>query len=189
MNKVLILFVIIAALSSCRDYTPKPKAFPKVDYPSRQYEQINVDCPFSFEIPTYAELVNYKDQNQPCWYNIHYPQFNATLHLSYLPIDGISGLDSLSEDAYQMVFKPHIKMADEIIEREISDSTKGLIGMIYDLEGKTATPLNFYISDSKNHFFRGSFYFNSKTNRDSILPIYKFINEDIMHSIQTFEFK
>jgi gliding motility-associated lipoprotein GldD len=118
-----------------------------------------------------------------------YKNFDATLHLSYVPISGQADLDSLAEDAYKMVFKPHIQRAEEIIEREISDTAKNLRGMIYDLEGKTATPFNFYITDGEQHFFRGSFYFNEKTVRDSVLPIYNFINEDIMYTLQSFEFR
>ena len=113
----------------------------------------------------------------------------ATLHLSNVPIHGQMDLDSLAEDAYKIVFKPHIQRAEEIIQREISDTTKNLRGMIYDLEGKTATPFNFYLTDGKQHFFRGSFYFNSQTTRDSVKPIYDFINEDIMHTLESFEFK
>jgi len=61
--------------------------------------------------------------------------------------------------------------------------------MIYDLQGKTATPFNFYITDEKKHYLRGAFYFNQKTTRDSVMPIYDFINEDIMRSIQSFGFE
>ncbi len=190
MSKQLVYILLATALfAACGDYIPKPKAYPRIYFPERNFEAIETDCPFSFDIPTYSKLVPYTQENEPCWYNLQYPQFNATLHLSYIPIQSVSDLDSLTEDAYKMVFKPHLQRAEEIIEREISDTAKGFSGLIYDLEGKTATPLNFYITDKKKHFFRGSFYFNTHTVRDSVLPIYNFINEDIMRSIKSFEFK
>jgi len=190
MSKQLAYILCIGLLvSACADYIPKPKAYPRIYFPERTFEAIETDCPFSFEIPTYSKLVPYTADDEPCWYNLQYPQFNATLHLSYIEMKSIADLDSLTEDAYKMVFKPHLQRAEEIIEREISDTAKGFTGLIYDLEGKTATPLNFYITDRKKHFFRGSFYFNTKTTRDSVLPIYNFINEDIMRSIKTFEFE
>ncbi|MDB4161539.1 gliding motility lipoprotein GldD [Bacteroidia bacterium] len=173
----------------CTDYIPKPKAYPRIYYPERNFTEIDTDCPFSFEIPNYSKLVPYAQDHEPCWYNLMYPQFNATLHLSYIEIKSTADLDSLTEDAYKMVFKPHLQRAEEIIEREISDTAKGFSGLIYDLQGKTATPLNFYITDNKKHFFRGSFYFNTRTSQDSVMPIYNFINEDIMRCIRTFEFK
>ncbi|NNJ56600.1 MAG: gliding motility lipoprotein GldD [Bacteroidia bacterium] len=176
------------SLVACNNYVPKPSAYPRVEYPIKTYEQIDADCPFSFEIPKYSELQPYTYAVKPCWYNLNYTPFNATLHTSYVSFNNLNELDSLAEDSYKLAFK-HISKADEIIEREISDSTKGLYGMIYDLQGKTATPFNFYLTDGKNHFFRGSFYFNEKTKLDSIQPIYEFINADMMHTIETFEFK
>lgn len=174
---------------SCSNYTPKPKAYPKINYPESGLISTETDCPFSIQIPRYSELVPYPAEDKNCWYNINFNQFDATLHLSYIPIKGQNDLDSLTEDAYKLVFKPHLQRAEEIIEREISDTIRGLSGMIYDLQGKTATPFNFFISDGQNHFLRGSFYFNSKTKRDSVLPIYNFINKDILKTIKSIQFK
>lgn len=189
INTLSTIISLSLLVASCADYTPKPGAFPRIYYPERTYETITVDCPFSFDVPTYSKLIAYTREAEPCWYDLQYPQFNATLHLSYIPLTSTADLDSLTEDAYKMVFKPHLQRAEEIIEREINDTSKGISGLIYDLEGKTATPLNFYITDGHRHFFRGSFYFNTHTVRDSVLPIYDFINEDIMRSIKSFEFK
>ncbi len=186
-NNSLIILVLGFLIASCNSYTPKPKAYPRVMYPKKEYKAIEADCPFSFEIPVYSELERYKYEDKPCWFNLNYKPFNATLHLSYIPFSTTQELDSLGEDAYQLAHK-HIRVAEEIIERDLSDTTKGFYGMIYDLEGKTATPLNFYLTDGIQHFFRGSFYFNEKTSRDSVLPIYQFLNADIIHTINTFEF-
>ena len=174
---------------SCSNYTPKPKAYPKINYPEAGIITTKIDCPFSIQIPRYSKLIPYAAKDKNCWYNINFDQFDATLHLSYIPIQGQSDLDSLTEDAYKLVFKPHLQRAEEIIEREISDTTRGLSGMIYDLQGKTATPFNFFVSDGLDHFLRGSFYFNSKTKRDSVLPIYNFINKDILKTIKSIQFE
>ncbi len=189
MNKYgLILLASVISLAACKNFTPKPKAYPRVEYPEKSYQRITTDCPFSFEIPQYSQLMPYTYEVKPCWFNLSYTPFNATLHTSYSSFKNQKALDSLAEDSYKLAFK-HISKADEIIEREISDSTKGIYGMIYDLQGKTATPFNFYLTDGKSHFFRGSFYFNEKTKIDSVQPIYEFLNADMMHSIATFEFK
>lgn len=189
MNKYgLLLLASLFALGACKNYTPKPKAYPRIEYPDKAYEWISTDCPFTFEIPAYSKLLPYPLEDKPCWYNLSYTPFNATLHTSYVSFKSQSDLDSLAEDAYKLAFK-HISKADEIIEREISDSAKGIYGMIYDLEGKTATPFNFYLTDGKKHFFRGSFYFNEKTKLDSVQPIYEFLNSDMIRTIETFAFK
>lgn len=183
------LVLILLTANACQDIYPKPHAYPRVIYPKKEYQLIDINCPFQFEIPTYSKLIPYSKQDDNCWYNLSYPQFDATLHLSYVPVNEPLEIDSLTEDAYRMVFKPHLQRAEEIIEREISDTTVGIYGMIYDLEGKTATPFNFYITDGKKHFFRGSFYFNGRTSRDSIQPVYEFINEDVIRTIETFTFR
>ena len=51
MNKWIIVTAFLIPFSSCKDYTPKPKAYPRIIYPERAYKQIEADCPFSFEIP------------------------------------------------------------------------------------------------------------------------------------------
>lgn len=187
MNKAIL--IVCCIICGCTNYTPKPKAYPKINYPNRGEKMIETNCPFSLSIPTYSFLEPYQNEENTCWHNIIYTPFNATLHLSYIPIEGQEDLDSLTEDVYKLVFKPHLQRAEEIIEREISDSSKGLTGMIYDLEGKTATPFNFFVSDGHSHFLRGSFYFNAKTERDSVLPIYNFINKDILRTIKSIQFK
>lgn len=188
--KLTILGYLVAIfLLGCANYIPKPNAYPRVVYPEKSYVLTTSPCPFSFEQPIYATLSTVDSQTQDCWYNLVYTPFDATLHLSYIPMASPTDLDSLTEDAYKMVYKPHTQVAEEIIQREIIDTTQGFYGMIYDLEGKTATPFNFYLTDKKKHFFRGSFYFNSKTDKDSVQPIYDFLNEDIMHAIHTFKFK
>ena len=137
-------------------------------------------------IPSYAELKK-SHQNQDCWFDLVYLPFDATLHLSYKTLYSEASLDSMMEDAYQLAFK-HISRAEEIIEKEFSDST-GNYGMIYDLQGKTATPFNFYLTDKDRHFIRGSFYFNKKTNRDSVAPIFQFVKKDMMTSIKSLKWK
>lgn len=183
----LIAFLVM--LYGCSDYTPKPRAYPRINYPESGVVQSEVNCPFTILIPKYSKLTSCHSEVNNFWYNINFNQFNATMHLSYIPIQGQKDLDSLTEDAYKLVFKPHLQRAEEIIEREISDTSTGISGMIYDLQGKTATPFNFFISDGENHFLRGSFYFNSKTKRDSVLSIYSFINKDILKTIESIHFK
>jgi gliding motility-associated lipoprotein GldD len=77
--------------------------------------------------------------------------------------------------------------ADQIIENYIN--TPNFHGIYYELEGSTATNVQFYITDSTSHFLRGSLYFNSKTNQDSIAPVLKFLKADILHLIETVEWK
>ena len=60
--------------------------------------------------------------------------------------------------------------------------------MLYDYEGVTATSTQFYLTDSINHFFRASLYFDTEIN-DSLLPINNFIKADVKHLIESFRWK
>lgn len=187
-KQISLIFFSVLTLQ-CSDYTPKPIAYPRIIFPIKAYEKTSHECPFEFEKPIYSQLIN--DPYNPqefCWKNLVFPQFKATLHLTYRSYKTQKELDQLIEDTYTMAFK-HIQKAEEISEREVTDSIKNISGMIYDLQGKTATPYNFYLANKNGQFVRGSFYFNEKTIADSVAPIYEFINSDLLHLVQSFKFK
>jgi gliding motility-associated lipoprotein GldD len=60
---------------------------------------------------------------------------------------------------------------------------------MFDIEGNTATNLNFYITDSMQHFLRGALYFNSQASADSTAPVFERMRKDVGHLIQTFRWK
>lgn len=186
-NSLFILILVsLVTLASCSDYIPKPYGYPRIDYPTKKYVPANPPSPFNFEIPTYALLVPDTGKNtEPHWYNLQFPKFNATFHMSYKPIETKLNLINYIEDSRKLVFKHTIK-AEEIEERGIADTSVQVYGMLYDLYGQTATPLNLYLTDEENHFVRGALYFNARTEKDSILPIQKFLKKDLIHLIESF---
>jgi gliding motility-associated lipoprotein GldD len=189
MKYPLIITIII--LAGCRDkvFTPKPHGYPRVYYPVKSYQAFDTNAPFSFLYPTYATIHTRDEAGwQKYWYNIDYLPFNATLHLSYKPFKTRAQFDSLFDDTRKLAYKHTIK-ADEIEEIEVHNNLTGTSGIIYDLKGNTATNLNFYISDGKQHFLRGALYFNDKTTNDSILPIFNFLREDVVKLIETTKWK
>ena len=62
------------------DYTPKPKAFIKLDFPEKVYEKLDVSCSFIFEFPVYSKLL--KKENS-CSMDLSFPMQNGVLYLSY----------------------------------------------------------------------------------------------------------
>lgn len=188
INQIALLVSIPYILSGCREYTPKPHGYPRIEFPDRSYQPTSVPCNFQFNQPSYAIMIpDTNDYSESCWYNLFYPDFDATLHLSYRYFDDPAQLDSMTEDAFKLVFKHTIK-AEEIDESEISNS-HGAKGIFYTISGNTATPFNFYMSDQKHHFMRGAFYFNNHTVRDSVAPVVDFIREDMSELIQSLKFK
>ncbi len=187
--KTIIITSVSILLFSCGNdtYTPKPKGYFRIDLPQKEYTQIDKECPFSFEIPKYAELK--PDANRPdkaCWFDINFTSLNASIYFSYIPID--DDLNNKLEDSRTLAFKHTVKAFD--IEQEIiSFPEKKVYGLVYSIEGNAASSYQFHLTDSVNHFIRGSLYFNNIPNQDSIQPVLDFVKEDIKHLYETFEWK
>jgi gliding motility-associated lipoprotein GldD len=110
------------------------------------------------------------------------PAFNGTIYLSYKKIN--QNLPDLIEDSRNLAYKHSIK-ADAIDESLIRDPERNVYGIIYDLKGNTASSIQFFVSDSTNHFLRGSLYFNTQPDKDSLAPVIRFVREDVIHLINT----
>ena len=186
---VIAVLGMVVILSSCGNYTPKPHGYPKVEFPERSYKKFNDGCAYNFEVPTYAVVEkDTHELSEPCWYNIKFPNFGATIYLTYKPLNSIEQLDSLSDEAFKLAGE-HRKKADAIEEKEIYIKRTESKGIIFELRGPSATPFNFYLSDEKNHYLRGSFYFDNHTNTDSVAPIYEFLKTDMMNLINSVEWR
>jgi gliding motility-associated lipoprotein GldD len=191
MKTKFVLLILAAVLISCgENFTPKPIGYPRVYFPEKNFEKFDtITCPFSFEIPGYATMDQDADQgSEPCWYNLNFHPYNATLHISYKPVNNILQFDSMYEDSRRLTMK-HFQKADQIEEIDIHNPSRNVYGIIYTLKGNTATNFNFFITDSSNHFLRGALYFNSKTKQDSTKPAYEYMVNDVYHLIETAEWK
>ena len=61
--------------------------------------------------------------------------------------------------------------------------------ILFNIEGNTASSLQFYLTDSTNHFLRGALYFNVVPNIDSLRVVVEFIKKDVLHMINTTHWK
>ena len=94
---LVCLLLMMGSWMSCNsDYTPKPRAYFKIDLPEKKYRQFDsAGYPFSFEYPVYGKVS--KDSSlfdasmgNPFWINIDFPQFGGVVYLSYKTIGGNS---------------------------------------------------------------------------------------------------
>jgi len=188
--KIIRLSVVLTLLllPACRQhYTPKPMGYPRVDYPEKSYLLYDEATPYSFEYPAYAKVVPDKDRNsEPWWVNVVFPSFNATIHISYKPVH--NDIQTYIEDARTLVYK-HTTKAENIEEKVIIEPDDNRYGILYDLSGNVASNIQFFVTDSCSNFIRGSLYFNSVPNKDSLYPIVSYIREDIIHLIETTQWK
>lgn len=182
----------ILLLTSCINdddevYSPKPKGYYRIDFPEKSYQRYDSVCPYSFEYPSYAVLRNDKHMGaDPCWLNIVFPKFDATIHLSYKEVK--NNLGEYLSDSHDFANKHQVKATglDEIVV--LRDSAK-VYGLVFDIAGNTASSLQFYLTDSTKHFMRGALYFNTKPNIDSLQIVVDFIKKDVLHLINSTKWK
>jgi gliding motility-associated lipoprotein GldD len=189
MNKSLSVLLILLCCACDTNYLPKPKAYYRIDFPEKKYLRYEGTCPFSFEFP-YQSILDTKTQStqNPCWFNIHYPQYNATVHLSFKQITQEDNLAKLIEDTRNLAMK-HVVKANKINEAYFTDELKNVHGLTYDFEGNTASNFQFFLTDSTHYFFRGAMYFNMQPNQDSLAPVTAYIKQDLVHLMESFEWR
>jgi gliding motility-associated lipoprotein GldD len=174
-------------LTACSSDVPKPRGYFRIDLPEKTYVKFDeTGYPYSFEYADIARIVPKKSQQDSFWIDVTYPQFNAKIYGSYKQIKG--NFREISEDSREFVYKHTVK-ADAITEQPYEDKTRRVYGILYELKGNTASGIQFVLTDSTHHFFRGALYFNNPPNRDSIAPVSDFIREDIIRMIETLEWK
>lgn len=183
------LFCGALALSfgSCQQhYAPKPKGYHRIELPEKAYETFNEDgaagCPFQFVYPQYASI---EKDTTPCWMDVVFPEFNARLHLTYVAMDEKSTLYQLTEDAREFAFKHTVK-ATGIDQERIKGSDADVHGLLYEINGNTASNIQFFLTDSAGHYLRGALYFGEKPRFDSIQPVLQFLRQDIERFVKDF---
>jgi gliding motility-associated lipoprotein GldD len=191
----LIILCFLSASFGCREVAvPRPRGHFRIDLPDHRYilfdgqDGKNLKVPLSFEFPVYGHLTSHPEKgSDPGWFNIEFPGYRAKIYFTYKEVD--DDLDSLLAQSYDLNVKYHVSKADAIKEQVYSNSENKVYGILYDLKGNTASAVEFYVTDSINHYLRGSLYFASEPDADSLAPVIDFFRDDIMHLIETLKWK
>jgi len=192
---IVLLLLVLSVITGCREVNvPKPKGHFRIDLPQKEYRLFNKgenpekDLPLSFEYPVYGDLSFDSDKAKKAgWFNIGFPRYGAKIYLTYRAIN--NDFEGLMEQTYKMNVKNHISKADAINEQVFNNPGNRVYGILYDLKGNTATAVQFYATDSINHYLRGSLYFNAEPNADSLAPVIDFFRKDIIHLVESLEWK
>jgi gliding motility-associated lipoprotein GldD len=184
-----ILFLSFLIFTSCKeDFSPKPRGFNRIDVPPHQYKKLSEDHPYTFEQSIYAEVL--KDTSaiaEEHWIDLWYPQFRSNIQITYKPITSKEKLDELINDSYRLK-KGHHKKAYAVDDAVIK-TENGKTATIFQLEGEVPSQFQFFVTDSTKHFLRGALYFRTATKNDSLAPVIEYMKEDIMHMLNTLEWK
>lgn len=211
-TKLLACILVCLTTAGCNsDYLPKPTGYFKIPFPPKQYRPFNkTGFPYTFEYPLYAEIgqdSSFFDTgtNNPYWLNINFPQFNGRIYVSYYRLGdkaifkvrdkqgiyrdstGTNNLEGLVKGSYDLTFKHSYKASS--IEDSVFRTGRGIEGIYFRLGGNTATANQFLLTDSVRHFLRGALYFDATPNEDSLGIVNDFLRQDMLHLINTFQWR
>lgn len=190
---ILMGFVFMVVSCGSEDYVPKPKAYLRLDFPKPTYKKQRMPkMPLAFEVSNLVEDIKAKDlasTTESYGINLDYKSLKATIFLTYKAIEGSEkNLNDFLRDAQKLTLE-HTKKADEIPRYPYENVEKKVYGMLSEVKGDAASPAQFYVTDSVNHFLTGSLYFKAKPNYDSILPAANYLQKDIQRIMETIEWE
>lgn len=190
MRKIVSILAVAALLVSCGKATaPKPYGYYRITVPDTAYVDFDKSYPtypYTFALSRNAVVKPREDVSEPYWINLFYPALDATVHCSYKPVQ--NNLRELTDDALEFVYR-NASFANAIPEQDYMHPEARVYGVLFDLEGNTASSCQFFVTDSTNHFFRASVYCNCPPNADSLAPVYEYLRKDVVKMVESFEWK
>jgi len=188
VRAVLIAGCAIGCLLGCSEpIVPKPQGYPRSEYPAFEYARYTHPCGIAFDVPVYGKIERIEQPgslSDACWFNCALPRFSAKIHCTYMTLLGADHLMELANDAHRMVFSHELK-ASGIETRAFDFPDHSVSGLLFRLSGPVASPVQFFATDSTDHFLRGSLYFDHSPNPDSLQPSLDHVEQDIVHLIET----
>lgn len=190
---LLFTFYFSLLLPACNSpFVPKPRGYFTINFPQHQYQLFSQPgYPYSFEYPVYAKVV--KDTTffdatpeNPWWINIDFPQFGGRIYVSYKDL-AKNNFDKMVSDAFKLTYK-HTTKATSIDAQPVS-TPNGVHGIFFTVGGNAATGRQFFLSDTTKHFLRGALYFDVAPQADSLNVVYDFLQKDLQHLVNTFQWK
>ncbi len=189
LNLILTLFFSFF-LTNCQNedegFTPKPRGYHRLSLPKAEYVSLPDTFPYTFRYSAHAKLLNdTSNLAERYWAEVYYPQFTANLDISYKRIGNKQQFMELVNDSHNLAGRHTIKAYS--IQETILKTEKGLNAAIFELEGEIPTQLQFYVTDSTDHFLRIDLYFPTSLQNDSLAPVIDFVKKDMMvmlHSIE-----
>lgn len=181
-----ILFLSVMLFGCADPPVPKPRGYFRIDFPAKSYRLFDSIYPFRFMYPTYSVIVPKESADSGVWLNVDFTGYKATLHLSYKNVHG--DISKMIEDARSLAYKHTVK-ADAIDEQFFSNQQEKVYGVLYDIRGNSASSVQFFVTDSTQHYLRGALYFRCVPNKDSLAPAVDFFKKDVVHLLETLSWK
>lgn len=189
---VVLVVMLVGILSSCSDedsFVPKPKGYNKIDLPTPAYQPLKEEHPYTFEYSKYAEIRPDDSKiAEPHWLNVYYPEQGCFVQITYKDIrNNKKNFDEHVDDSHKLAIKHNVKAY--AINESVDTTDRGYTVTYFELEGEVPSQFQFYVTDSTANFLRGALYFKTATRNDSLAPVIRYVKKDILHLVNTLEFK
>lgn len=189
LKGLLVMGSFFLLVGCTQDYLPKPLGYNRLILPEPVYQPLPDTLPYTFEYSKHAKLLNDTSWvSERFWIEIYYPELKANVHITFKRLANKEKLlKELMNDAYTLVAKHQIKAY--AIDEVIVTTRSGRTAIVAELDGEVPSQMQFTITDSTQNFLRGALYFNTKVNNDSLQPAIEYMKKDIMHMINTFDWR
>lgn len=185
MKKYLFYSLITTLISCSETPTPKPHGYPRLELPAKGFKVFKSPCNFKFKKPVSADLEY--PQKDSCQFNLSYKSLNAKIHFSYAPVNG--HLKELIDNEYKLREK-HNQFSTNVQEKVYHNNSSDVHAILFNISGtQSATPLQFFLTDSNEHFLRGALYFNTTPNNDSLAIAIDFIRNDVETIVESLNWR
>lgn len=183
-NKILFFFGLFLFLFSCNEsnYLPREKGFLRLEFEKPTYDTysnessglnfIYNDAYSTFEIVSDEKIV------------LGYKEIKISIVLSDVELENLSSFEESIQNFY-MFLEPHRKKSNQISIKEFTSADNNRFAKVFEMRGPVASPLQFYVTDSTNHFLFGSMNIMEKSDYDSIYPSIMYVKNDIFSIIES----
>ncbi len=184
---ILIIPILLLLFTSCEEDTPipKPPSYLRTELPDHTYKTYRDSCNYQFDL---AELYSVEkapgDTNSQCHRRIQLGPMNGTVYFRYWDMnESLSYYINNANDEVDL----HKTKATNIIDKTIIREDDRVFGTLFRLEGDVATPFQFYLTDSTEHFVYAEVLFNFAPNYDSLRPTLDYLQQDLEKLMETFQ--
>ena len=215
IRHILSIVAVATVLAGCGggDFTPKPRAYLRIDMPEHDYWLVDSLCshpgdtlvfgtdtmiaitgscktfPFTFEANTRVELREKDAPKGEEWVDLFYPEWDGVVFLTYKRLHGADDLRGQTDTSSRLLEK-HYQFTSGIDEQEYSNPEANVYGTVYRLRGsRVASTYQFWLTDRERHFLRGALYLNKVPNNDSLAPVIEYIQADLDHLVETLRWR
>ena len=209
MNKksfkiVFLLLLIACSIISCDNEIsiPKPSTHLMVDLPEHSYQKFSDSSYFSFEIPKlwsvskdpqriYDAVIrgyrkDLKDKSALSFFIGK--KINGDIHIQYYKIDTTNTVAKLVNETGVKIDE-HKMRAQQVTTKDFIFRDKKVYGTLFEFVGNSAVNFEFHLTDSVDNFVRTAVILYTTPNYDSLQPTLNYIKTDLIHLINTFEWK